>query len=255
MSVRGAFALVRLDLAERRGRIIGLAAFAGLFLLAGLVARAIAGEHGHVEMDRLFMLGGYPLASALLLMGWVLGRYPMIAALVLFAGVVSRDREQEHARLLLTRPGPVGLVYVVRALVLGAVAFLLSAVLMPVFDLLLLGTWAGPATFVLAAANVLLFGSLTFLLSVWVRSDAWVALILGMSALVWHGLLVTGYAAPPPPVGDVLTFVLPPAGSILRLEAAFGAIQPIPWDAALFIAGYAGVLALLAFVSLRMREV
>lgn len=249
-----ALALVRLDLAERRVRILGLVAFAALFLLAGLAARAVAGEHGHVEIDRLFMLGGYPLASAILLLGWLLGRFPMIAVLVLFAGIVSRDRDEEYDRLLRVRPGRIGSVYFVRAVVLGTLAFLLSALLLPLFDLLLLGTWAGPATFVLAFANVVLYGSLTFFLSTLTRGDAWVALLLGMAALVWHGLLLTGYAAPPPPIGDVLSFVLPPAGPILRLEGAFGQLQPVPWDSFGYVIGYSVVVLLLAFVSLRLRR-
>jgi hypothetical protein len=250
-----ALALLRLDMQTRWRRLAGLAAFAAVFLAAGVAARALAGEGGHVEIDRLFLLGGYPLASGLLLLGWLLGRFPMIAALVLFAGIVSEDRERGQSRLLRVRPGSGGTLYAVRALALGAVAFLLSALLLPFFDLLLLGTWAGPATFVLVAANVLLYGSLTFLLSVWMRGDAWVALLLGLGALVWHGLLAVGYAAPPPPIGDILTFLFPPAGAILRLEGAFGAIQPIPWDAAAYVAGYSAVLILLAIASLRMREI
>jgi hypothetical protein len=247
-------ALLRLDVQARWRRLAALGAFAAVFLLAGVAARALAGEGGHVEMDRLFLLGGYPLASGLLLLGWLLGRFPMIAVLVLFAGIVSEDRERGHSRLLRVRPGSVGALYAMRALALGAVAFVLSALLLPLFDLLLLGTWAGPATFVLVAANVLLYGALAFLLSVWMRGDAWVALLLGLGALVWHGLLTVGYAAPPAPIGDVLTFLFPPAGAILRLEGAFGAIQPIPWDAAAYVAGYSAVLILLAIISLRIRE-
>ena len=49
--------------------------------------------------------------------------------------------------------------------------------------------------------------------------------------------------------------LLPPQAALLRLEEAFGALQPIPWDAFLYIAAYSLVLLLLAGIALARREV
>src|SRR5215475_9295831 len=145
MSVRG---LTRLALVERKSQIVGLLAFAVLFVAAGLTARALVGQEGHVEIGELFLVGGYPVVSALLLLGWLLGRYPLIATLVLFAGIFSSDRAEGYARMYSVRPVSFLRLYGYRVLVYLALAFLLSAVLLPLFDVIMLGKWAGPATFV-----------------------------------------------------------------------------------------------------------
>lgn len=254
--MRAAFGLAGLTLLARRKRILALIAFAALFLAAGAAARLlVADEHGHVDADQLFMVGGYPLVSALLLMGWLLGRFPLIATLVLMAGIVAEDRAVGHARLFAVRPvSPVKL-YGTRFLALAGAAFAISAVLLPTFDLLLLGTWAGPATLVLIFANVVLFGGLTALLSVWTRGDAWGTLLLALGALVWDALRRAGALPVPPGVRDFVGFVLPPQAALFRLEEAFGSIQPIPWDAFLYVIGYGGVMLALAALSIRRREI
>ena len=152
--------LTRLVLVERGRRIVGLLAFALLFIAAGLTARMLVGEEGHVEVGELFLIGGYPVVSALLLLGWLLGRYPVIATLVLFAGLFSGDRGDGYARLHF----PTG-------------------------------------------------------------------------------------------VGEAITFVLPPQGSLFRVEGAFAAVQPIPWGDVAFIIGYALVLFLAAAVLIVDREI
>src|SRR5690606_25602536 len=94
------FAPAVLALRAIQRRIALLAGFAALFLLAATAARLITGAHdGHFELDRLFEIGGAPLASGLLLLGWVIGRFPLIAVLALMGGVFSRDRERGYARL------------------------------------------------------------------------------------------------------------------------------------------------------------
>lgn len=248
--------LAWLTLRARRRRIVALLAFAALFLAAGLTARLlVADEHGHVNADQLFVLGGYPAVSALLLLGWLLGRFPLIATLVLIAGLFSHDRAEGYARLYAVRPASPLRLYGLRFVVLAAVAFGISAILLPAFDLLLLGQWAGPATLVLALAYVLAFGGLTALLSAWTRADAWVAALLAVGAIVWDAARQTGALAVPAGVRDVVTFILPPQGPLLRLEGAFGALQPIPWDAFLYVAGY-GVTALaLAALAVHQREI
>lgn len=248
--------LALLELRARRRRIAALLAFAGLFLAAGLTARLfVAGEDGHVEADRLFVIGGYPLVSALLLLGWLLGRFPVIATLVLTAGLFSHDRAEGYARLYAVRPASPLRVYGTRFAVLAGVAFAISAALMPTFDILMLGTWAGPATLVLILAHVLAFGGLTALLSVWTRGDAWIAALLAIAALVWEALRSAGALAFPPGVRDVVGFILPPQAAIFRLEEAFGNVQPIPWDAFAYVAGYGIVTLVLAALAVRRREV
>lgn len=244
-----------LALRARRRRLLLLVAFALVFLAAGLTARFSAGHDGHVEFDRLFQIGGYPLISGMLLLGWLLGRFGMIATFVMLAGIYSGDRADGTARLLYARPmSPVRL-YFARFAVLSLAAFAVSAVLMPLFDFIMLGSWAGTMTFVLIAAYVLAFGSLTFLLSVWTRADAWLALLLALLAMVWHSLrrgdLLAGMA---PGIREVVTFLLPPHGAILEIEQAFAQSLPVPWMAVVFVLMYAGLLLLLAGVSLMRRE-
>ena len=249
-------ALAGLTLRARRKRIFALLAFAALFLVAGMTARLlVSDEHGHVNADQLFLLGGYPAVSALLLMGWLLGRFPLIATLVLMAGFVSHDRAQGYTRLFAVRPTSPLRVYGTRFAVLAGVAFAICAVLMPTFDLIMLGTWAGPATLVLILAHVLVFGGLVALLSVWTRADAWVALLLAIAALVWDGLRNTGTLAVSPGVRDVVAFILPPQAALFRLEEAFGTLQPIPWDAFLYVAGYGVMLLVVAALALYRREI
>ncbi|MBI4544495.1 MAG: hypothetical protein HY703_04810 [Gemmatimonadetes bacterium] len=249
-------AIVGLTLRAAQRRILALLAFAALFLAAGAAARLLVGaEHGGVEIDRLFLVGGYPLVSALLLLGWLLGHFPLIATLVLVAGLVSGERADGHARLFYVRPVSPLRLYATRLAVLGLQAFLICALLLPGFDLLLLGEWAGPATLVLIAAYILVYGSLTALLSVWTRGDAWIALLLAILALVWDALRRAQALAIPAGVQDFISFVLPPQAALFRLEGAFARVQPIPWDAFAYAAGYALVMLGFAALSFAHREV
>jgi hypothetical protein len=252
----GALMLAALTLKARRKRLFALLAFAALFLAAALTARLfVADDHGHVSADGLFVVGGYPLVSALLLMGWLVGRFPIIATLVLMAGVVSDDRAEGYARLYAVRPTSPLTLYGVRFAALALLAFLVSALLLPAFDLIMLGTWAGPATLVLILANVVALGGLVAFLSLWTRADAWIALFLALAALVWNALRESGRLTVPPGARDFVAFILPPQGAMLRLEEAFGALQPIPWDAFAYVVGYGMVLLALAAFLLRRREI
>ena len=249
--------VVLLALRARRRRVLALVAFAAVFLAAALTARLLTRQAGgHVELDRLFLVGGYPLVSALLLLGWLLGRFPLIAVLVLLAGLVSDDRASGHARLYSVRPASPLLLYGAEAATLLAVAFTLSAAIMIPFDLVMLGTWAGPATLVLILAYILVYGGLVALLSAWTRADAWIALLLATGSLVWHALRsADALRTVPPGARDLLTLLLPPQAALVALEDAFGSLQPIPWDAFGYAAAYAAALWLLAGLSLATREV
>jgi hypothetical protein len=178
-----------LTLRSRVRRIIGLTAFALVFIAAGATARIGTGSaHGHVELDRLFEIGGTTLVSALILIGWLVGRIPMIATLVLVSGMFSDDRAAGHARLYAVRPRSLVLLYGARLLTLCAIAFAMSAIVLPAFDLLILNQCTGAGVFPLIVSQVLVYGSLTALLSVLTRADAWVALFLGILAAVWYAL-------------------------------------------------------------------
>ena len=247
--------LALLELLARRRRILALLAFAALFLAAAATAAVFGREGDHVEIDRLFQIGGYPLISGVLLIGWLLGRFPLVATLVLLSGVVSRDDDVGHRRLLAARPASPRLLYGVRFLVLGGLAFALSAVLMPLFDLIMLGEWAGPATLVLILAHVMVWGGLTALLSVLTRLDAWLVLLLAILAMVWAALSSAGLMPLAAPLAELVSFVLPPQRQLFALEAAFGAVEPIPWDAFWFSVGYGVVALLLAGMLLGRREI
>jgi hypothetical protein len=253
--MRAAGGLAVLELRARQRRILALLAFAGLFLLTAATAAVLAHDEGHVELETLFQIGGYPLISGVLLVGWLLGRFPLVATLVLMSGIIAADRDAGHARLLAARPAPPALVYGVRFLILAALAFVLSAILMPLFDLLMIGAWAGPALLVLILAHVSVWGSLTALLSVFTRLDAWLTLLLALFAMVWGALREAGMLPVVAPLGDIIAFILPPQAQLFALESAFAGIQPIPWDAFWFCVGYGAVALLLAGWAVGRREI
>jgi hypothetical protein len=255
--VSGAWSFLVLTLRSRARRIIGLLAFGMIFLAAGATARIFTGdEHGHVELEQLFALGGTTLVSALLLLGWLVGRFPLIAALVLMAGIFSHDRAAGFARLYAVRPRSVVLLYGARFALLCLVAFTLSAVLMPLFDVIVLGEWSQPAIFMLIAAQVIVFGTLTALLSTVTRADAWVALFLGIAAIVWEALRrVDVFATLPATLRETVSVLLPPQGALTRVETAFALMQPVPWDAFLYIVLYGALILLVAGVVLDRREI
>lgn len=248
---------IALSLRTRSRRLLGLAAFGLVFLAAALTARVMTGSHdGHVELERLFELGGTTLVSALLLLGWMIGRFPIIATLVLMNGVFSDDREAGHARLLAVRPRSLSLLYGARALMLAFLAFIMSAILLPAFDLLILGQWSGGAVFALIGAQILIYAPLTALLSVLTRGDAWIALFLGLLAMVWDALRRIDFLTSAPPFfREAISVLLPPQGALMRVESAFAATQPVPWDAMLYIAMYALLVIILTGVALTRREI
>jgi hypothetical protein len=235
----------------------GLAGFGLLFLIAGATARAFtSSEHGHVELERLFEIGGTTLVSALLLLGWLIGRFPIIATLVLMSGVFSDDRVAGHARLYAVRPRSLVVLYGARMVLYATIAFLMSAILMPGFDLLILGDWSGAGVFALIAAQIMVYGSITALLSVITRADAWIALFLGIAAIVWDALRRMDFLqSAPPALRDTVSMLLPPQGALIRVESAFGAAQPVPWEAVLYISLYASLVVILAGVALSRREI
>ena len=239
-----------------RRRIVLLAAFAAVFLAAAVTARAVAGHGEHVEPDALFDLGGYPLVSALLLLGWLLGRFPIVATLVLTAGLFSTDVATGHVRLIATRPVALWRVYGLRLLVSCGIAFVICAALMPAFDVILLGRWAGPATFVLIAAYIIAFGGLVAFLSVWTRADAWIALALALLSLVWAALRRSAVLDGAPALTrDFIAFALPPQDAFFALESAFADVQAIPWDAFGYTAAYGAVFLILAGWFISKREI
>lgn len=253
----GVLEFLRLTLLAARRRIIGLTAFGAIFLAAAATARLLTGgEHGHVELDPLYALGGTTLVSALLLTGWLIGRFPLIAILVLAAGIFSDDRAAGYARLYAVRPRSIVALYGARFLLFALLAFVLSAIVMPAFDLIVLGHWPAPDIFVLMAAQIIVFGSLTSLLSLISRADAWTALFLGLLALVWDALRRADFLVNAAPVvRDAVTVALPPQGALLRIESAFGATQPVPWDAFLIVCLYGTLALVLAGLALTRREI
>lgn len=251
-----AFALVLPALRALRRRIALLLAFAALLVGSAATARLLSAGFDHVDLDVIFQLGGTTLASAFLLLGWVVGRFPMIATLVLFAGFFSADRESGLARLYRARPvSPVAL-YGVRFMTLAVTVFLLSIIVLPLFDLVLLGQWGGTATLVLSAAYIIAYSGLVAVLSVWIRGDAWIALLLGIAAITWDALRSADLLAGVPPGGrQFVSLILPPHGALFALESAFGNVQPVPWNAFLDVVVYGLTLTLVTGLFLRMREI
>jgi hypothetical protein len=175
---------------------------------------------------------------------------------VLVSGMFSDDRAAGHARLYAVRPRSLVLLYGARLLTLCAIAFAMSAIVLPAFDLLILNQWTGAGVFPLIVSQVLVYGSLTALLSVLTRADAWVALFLGILAAVWYALRrMDFFQSAAPAVRETVSVLLPPQGALLRIESAFGASQAVPWDAMLYIAIYATLVIILAGVTIARREI
>ena len=239
-----------------RRRLLALAALCAVFLLVAAAAAVfLRDEHGDVHIDSLFTVGGYTAASALLLLGWLLGRLPLIALLLLMGGIISDDRANGLARLIHVRPVSPVAVYGARFALIAAIAFVACAIVMPAFDLLMLGEWAGPATLVLILAYILAYGGLIAFLSAWTRGETWLVLLLAILAIVWSALQRAATLPVAPGLASVIGFVLPPQPALFELEGAFAALEPIPWDAFLFCAGYGVVFLALAALSVSRREV
>jgi hypothetical protein len=231
--------------------------FAGVFLLTALAVRLLTQTgDGHAELDRLFAFGGPTLASAFLVLGWLVGRFPIVVTLVLMAGFFSQDRAEGTARLYMVRPVSNVALYALRFATLAGLAFLLSALLLPAFDLLLLGEWAGAGSFALIVADIMVYGGLVVLLSLFTRADAWIALLLAVLAMTWHALRTAGLLDALAPGGrETITFLLPPYGALFAIESAFGAVRPVPWSAFTFACAWGGALLAISAVILARREV
>ena len=248
--------LAAAHVSSMRRRLVVLAGLCVVFLLAGSAASLfLKDEHGDVHIDTLFVVGGYPAASALLLLGWLLGRLPLIAILLLTAGLVSEDRDTGLARLIAVRPVSPVAVYGVRFALLAAIAFVACGVVMPSFDLLMLGAWAGPGTLVLILAYILAYGGLIAFLSVWTRGDAWLALLLALVAMIWSAFDRAATLPLAPGLARLVGFLLPPQAALFELESAFAELEPIAWGAFLYCAGYGFFFLVLAAVSVARREV
>jgi hypothetical protein len=123
-----------------------------------------------------------------------------------------------------------------------------------VFDVIVLGEWSGWSVLVLIAAQIIVFGVLTALLSVFTRADAWIALFLALVAIVWDGLRRVDFVlGVPAAVRETISVLLPPQGALMRVEMAFGMMQPVPWDAFLYIVIYGALLLVIAGAALTRR--
>jgi hypothetical protein len=250
-------AFVRMTVLLRARRIGGLLAFGLLFVAAAITARTLTGSGSdHVDMDPLYELGGTTLVSGLLLLTWLLGRLPIIASLVLMQGVFSEDRALGYARLYLVRPRSTLLLYFARFVVLSGLAFAISALFIPLFDLIMLGEFSGMSVFAFIGAQVIVFSAVTALASTITRADAWVALFLGIVAMIWDALRrMEFFQAAAPLVREGVSVVLPPQGAMMRIEAAFATATDVPIDAMLYIVIYATLALLIAGVRMVRREI
>lgn len=254
--MRSLAAVAWLTLVSARRRLLLVGGFASIFLLSALVTRLLAGQGDHMEPDALFRIGGFPLVSAVLLLGWVVGRFPVFATLILLAGVFSSDLASGRARLYAVRPQPLVSIYGVRLALLAGLAFGISVLLMPAFDVILLGRWAGPATLVLIAAYVLVYAGVVAFLSVLTRGDAWIAAGLAVLALLWATMRGAGLlTAVPPGARQFVSVVLPPQDALFALESAFADITPVPWRAFAYAAAYGIFFLVLAGVLVSRREI
>lgn len=255
--MKGLASLTWLEIHSRRRRIFALLAFSALYLVAAIAFRALAtGEHGQVEPDALFAVGGYALVSTMLLSGWTIGRFPLVITLVLLSGIFSSDVAAGYTRIYASTRVRLLALYGFRLLLLLALTFLISAILLPAFDGIMLGKLSGGGIFVLIAAYLLVFGSLTAFFSVFTRADAWFTVFVFLAALVWHAMLRGGLLADAPvALTQTVTMILPPQGALNAIEDAFGAASPVPWNAFLYVCTYSALLLVIAAVQLSRREI
>jgi hypothetical protein len=249
--------LVWLEIYSRRKRIAALALFGALYLIGAVAARVIGtGEHGQVEPDKLMMVGGYPLLSAFLLSGWSIGRFPIVIVLVMVGGLFSADVRAGYTRLYAATRVRILALYAFRLLLLMLLAFALAATVLPVFDYIILRKPSGLQLYVLTAAYVLVFGSLTALFSVFTKADAWAALFAWIAATVWYALLRGGLLDRVPQLlTQAISVVLPPQAALNTIENAFGNGQAVPWGAFLYVCMYAAIILLIAGLALTRREI
>lgn len=241
---------------RRRWRLVALGVAALLLLATGSAVAGVArGPEGHVEIAPLLERGGAWLVSALIFVGWLVGRFPMVAALALAGGAMRGGGgsypRSGPARAAGTAASTDGATF--RLALASGAAFLLSAVLLPAFDLIMLTAWGGVATVVFIVAQVAVYTSLTAFAGLWTRWDGWLALVLGAAAMGWHRLAEAGHAPTWPVLADLIAFLLPPQAALVAVEDAFPGIQPIPWSALAYALGYAATLLLATMVVVRRR--
>jgi hypothetical protein len=249
--------LVWLEVYTRRRRIAALVLFGALYLVGAIVLRTIGtGDHGIVDADKLMQVGGYSLLSAFLLTGWSIGRYPLVIVMVLLAGIVSSDIKSGYARVYAATRVRLIALYASRLAMLLLLSFLLSAILLPAFDFIILGKLSGPQVYVLIAAYILVFGCLTALFSVLTRADAWITLFVWIAGMIWHGMLRGGMLNRVPSlIAQLVSVLLPPLGALNTIENAFANDMTIPWGAFLYVAMYSLLVLLLAGLALSRREI
>jgi hypothetical protein len=255
--VKNIAALVWLELFTRRRRVAALVAFGALYLVAAVAVRMIGmGEHGQVEPDALMAVGGYPLMSAFLLTGWSIGRYPLIIILALTAGLFSADARAGYTRLYAATRVRLLTLYGFRLALLMILAFVMSVVLIPIFDIIVLGKPSGPQLLLLVASYILVFGSLTALFSVFTRADAWCTVFVAIAAMVWHAMNRGGLLdRVPQAITQIVSAILPPQGALSSIENAFGSGQPAAWGAFLYVCMYAALVLLVAGLALSRRDI
>ncbi|MEO5511318.1 MAG: hypothetical protein ABIV28_06200 [Longimicrobiales bacterium] len=255
--MKGTLALAWLELYTRRRRIAALLLFGLLYLIGALTVRAVGiGEHGQVEPDALQNFGGYPLVSAFLLLGWSIGRYPLVIILVLVGGLFSTDAYAGYARLYAATRVRLITLYGFRLALLMVVAFVMSSVLLPIFDFIILGKLSSPQLLVLVGCYILVFGSITALFSVFTRADAWCTLFAWITAMIWAALGRGGFVTNvPDAVVQGITVVLPPQHALNAIEDAFGNVMPTPWGAVLYVCMYAALMLLVSGYLLSRREI
>jgi hypothetical protein len=251
------FPVAWLELYTRRKRIAALFAFGLLYIAAAVAVRTIGmGEHGQVEPDKLYAVGGTPLMSAFLLLGWTIGRYPLVIILVLVAGLFSNDVNAGYTRLYAATRARLLTLYGMRLALLMVTSFVLSCLLLPIFDFIILGQLAGAQFYLLIAAYILVFGSLTALFSVFTRADAWMTIFVWVTAMIWHSMLRGGLLLRvPAAITQTVSVFLPPQAALNTIEDAFGNAQAVPWGAFLYVCMYAALVLLIAGLALSRREI
>ncbi|HEX8391901.1 MAG TPA: hypothetical protein VF665_06015 [Longimicrobium sp.] len=174
--------------------------------------------------------------------------------LILLGGSLSGDRANGWYRMYFAHPTRPLAYYGVQWLLALVLSVAASAVFLVVGQIAAWGEfqggWSGLWLALLAAIS---YGGMIAVLSVLIRGDTWVALILYITNYVWLQAISLGVQPVPGGFADVLALLLPPQ---LALSDVFDGILAgqIAWVPSAYAAGYGLFWLIVAGVLLRMRE-
>lgn len=183
-----------------------------------------------------------------------LSNLSVFSMLILLGGSMSGDRVNGWYRMYFAHPTRPVAFYGVQWLLALAISMCVSALFLVVGQIAAWGEfqggWSGLWLALMAAIS---YGGMIAVLSVLIRGDTWVGLLLIVINYVWLQAISLGVQPVPGLLGDVLALLLPPQ---LALSDIYDGLLAggIAWGPSAFAAGYGVFWLIVSGVLLRMRE-